>query len=163
MNPCPCGYFGDNSHECNCTTAAIQRYRSRISGPLLDRIDIHITVPSVKFNELSSDTCGEKSELIRDRVNRARKVQQDRFREAKSIFCNAHMQSKDIRNFCPIDEKAKSLLDMAISKQGLSARAYDRIIKVARTIADLEEADAIDAIHIAEAIHYRSLDRNLWL
>ncbi|RKX30088.1 MAG: magnesium chelatase [Candidatus Zixiibacteriota bacterium] len=163
MNPCPCGYFGDNSHECNCTSAAIQRYMSRISGPLLDRIDIHITVPSVKFKELSSDSCGEKSEVIRSRVNAARKRQQERFKGEKKIFCNAHMQSKDIRDYCIIDEKSKSLLNLAITKQGLSARAYDRILKVSRTIADLEEAENIETTHIAEAIHYRSLDRNLWL
>ncbi|PKK84103.1 MAG: magnesium chelatase [candidate division Zixibacteria bacterium HGW-Zixibacteria-1] len=163
MNPCPCGYFGDNSHECNCTSAAIQRYMSRISGPLLDRIDIHITVPSVKFKELSSDACGEKSIVIRERVNAARKRQQERFRNEKKIFCNAHMQSKDIRNFCKIDEKSKSLLNLAITKQGLSARAYDRILKVSRTIADLENNENIETTHIAEAIHYRSLDRNLWL
>jgi len=163
MNPCPCGYFGDNSHECNCTSAAIQRYMSRISGPLLDRIDIHITVPSVKFKELSSDSCGEKSEVIRSRVNAARKRQQERFKGEKKIFCNAHMKSKDIRDYCIIDEKSKSLLNLAITKQGLSARAYDRILKVSRTIADLEEAENIETTHIAEAIHYRSLDRNLWL
>ncbi|MCX6827932.1 MAG: YifB family Mg chelatase-like AAA ATPase [candidate division Zixibacteria bacterium] len=163
MNPCPCGYFGDNNHECNCTTGSIQKYMSRISGPLLDRIDIHITVPSVKFKELSSEACGEKSEVIRARVNRARRSQLERFKGEKIIFCNAHMQSKDIRNYCPIDEKSKSLLNLAITKQGLSARAYDRILKVARTIADLENADHIDPTHIAEAIHYRSLDRNLWL
>jgi magnesium chelatase family protein len=163
MNPCPCGYFGDNNHECNCTTGSIQKYMSRISGPLLDRIDIHITVPSVKFKELSSESCGEKSEVIRGRVNDARRRQLERFKGEKRIFCNAHMQSKDIRNYCPIDEKSKSLLNLAITKQGLSARAYDRILKVARTIADLENADHIEPTHIAEAIHYRSLDRNLWL
>jgi magnesium chelatase family protein len=163
MNPCPCGYFGDSSHECNCTTANIQRYMSRISGPLMDRIDIHITVPSVKFKELSSETCGEKSEVIRARVNAARKVQLERFKNEKRIYCNAHMQSKDIRNYCMIDEKSKSLLNLAITRQGLSARAYDRILKVARTIADLEKASDIEPSHIAEAIHYRSLDRNLWL
>ncbi len=163
MNPCPCGYFGDNSHECNCTSATIQRYMSRISGPLLDRIDIHISVPSVKFKELSSDACGEKSEIVRGRVNAARRRQLARFKNEKKIFCNAHMQSKDIRDYCKVDEKSKSLLSLAINRQGLSARAYDRILKVARTIADMESTDDIDTAHIAEAIHYRSLDRNLWL
>jgi magnesium chelatase family protein len=163
MNPCPCGYFGDNSHECNCTSATIQRYMSRISGPLLDRIDIHINVPSVKFKELSSDACGEESEIIRQRVNTARRLQLARFKKEKKIFANAHMQSRDIREYCRIDEKSKSLLSLAINRQGLSARAYDRILKVSRTIADLENADNIDQAHIAEAIHYRSLDRNLWL
>ena len=162
MNPCPCGYFGDNNHECNCTTGIIQRYMSRISGPLLDRIDIHITVPSVKFKELTSDTSGVKSEVVRRNINLARDVQLKRFESEPKIYCNSHMQSKDIRRYCPIDEKSNSLLGMAIKKQGLSARAYDRILKVARTIADLEKLDQIETPHIAEAIHYRSLDRNLW-
>jgi len=162
MNPCPCGYFGDNSHECNCTTAIIQRYMSRISGPLLDRIDIHITVPAVKFKELSSDTSGRSSDEIRKKVNCAREIQQKRFASEPKIFCNAHMQSKEIREYCPIDEKSNALLGLAICKQGLSARAYDRILKVSRTIADMEESERIEMTHIAEAIHYRSLDRNLW-
>ncbi len=162
MNPCPCGYFGDNNHECNCTTGVIQRYMSRISGPLLDRIDIHITVPSVKFKELSSNASGVKSEVLRDNINLARDVQLKRFESEPKIYCNSHMQSKDIRKYCSIDEKSNSLLGMAIKKQGLSARAYDRILKVARTIADLEKLDQIETPHIAEAIHYRSLDRNLW-
>ncbi len=163
MNPCPCGYFGDNNHECTCSTSSIQRYMSRISGPLMDRIDIHITVPSVKFKELASDYSGEKSEDIRRRINQARNRQLERFHGEKRIFCNAHMRSKDIRRYCPIDEKSKSLLQMAITRQGLSARAYDRILKVSRTIADLEGSDQIETTHIAEAIHYRSLDRSLWL
>ncbi len=163
MNPCPCGYFGDNNHECTCTMGAIQRYMSRISGPLLDRIDIHINVPSVKFEELSSSASGEKSEIIRQRVNLARQRQLERFKNEKKIFCNAHMMSRDIRAYCAIDEKSKSLLSLAIQAQGLSARAYDRILKVARTIADLEGVEIIDSCHVAEAIHYRSLDRNLWL
>jgi magnesium chelatase family protein len=162
MNPCPCGYFGDNNHECNCTTSIIQRYMSRISGPLLDRIDIHITVPSVKFKELSSDLSGEHSEIIRKRVNLVRKSQLNRFEGENKIFCNAHMRSKDIRRYCDIDEKSKSLLNMAITRQGLSARAFDRILKVSRTIADIEGCENIETAHIAEAIHYRSLDRNLW-
>ncbi len=163
MNPCPCGYYGDNNHECTCTTATIQRYMSRISGPLLDRIDIHITVPSVKFEELSSIACGDKSESIRTRVNAARKRQLERFKNRKRMYCNADMESKDIREFCPINEKSRTLLSLAIERQGLSARAYDRILKVAKTMADLEEADSIETSHIAEAVHYRSLDRSLWL
>lgn len=163
MNPCPCGYYGDLMHECTCSTSEIQRYMSRISGPLMDRIDIHITVPSVKFKELSSETCGEKSAIIRQRVNEARRRQIERFKNEKSIFCNAHMESRDIRKYCRIDDKSQSLLALAISKQGLSARAYDRILKVARTIADLADSTAIEMGHIAEAIHYRTLDRKLWL
>lgn len=163
MNPCPCGYHGDSSHECNCTPTQIQKYMSRLSGPLMDRIDIHIEVPAVNFKELSSDTCGEKSEIIRERVNTARRVQLERYKEMKAVYCNAHMEAKTIREICRIDDKAKSLLKMAITKQGLSARAYDRILKVARTIADLDASDNIDTPHIAEAIGYRSLDRNLWL
>jgi magnesium chelatase family protein len=163
MNPCPCGYFGDPSHECNCSSGEIQRYMSKISGPLMDRIDIHITVPSVKFKELSSESRGEKSKLIKERVNAARRRQITRFAHEPSIFCNAHMEPRDIRNYCKIDDASQSLLSMAITKQGLSARAYDRILKVARTIADLADCDDIEVGHIAEAIHYRTLDRHLWL
>ena len=129
----------------------------------MDRIDIHITVPSVKFKELSSDARGEKSRTIAQRVNEARKIQLERFKDEPSIFCNAHMESRDIRTYCTIDEKSQSLLSLAISKQGLSARAYDRILKLARTIADLSDSEKIEMGHVAEAIHYRSLDRKLWL
>ena len=163
MNPCPCGYHGDPGHDCNCSTGEIQRYMSRISGPLMDRIDIHITVPSVKFKELSSDAQGEKSEVLRKRINLARQRQLIRFADEKEIFCNAHMESRDIQRYCKIDEKSQSLLEAAICKQGLSARAYDRILKVARTIADLEGSEGIELGHIAEGIHYRSLDRRLWM
>jgi magnesium chelatase family protein len=163
MNPCPCGYYGDPAHECNCSTSEIQRYMSRISGPLMDRIDIHITVPSVKFKELSSDMCGERSAVIRERVNRARQSQLERFASESKMFCNAYMESRDIRKYCRIDDQSQSLLAAAISKQGLSARAYDRILKVARTIADLAVTPKIELGHIAEAIHYRTLDRKLWL
>jgi magnesium chelatase family protein len=163
MNPCPCGYHGDPTHECNCSSAEIQRYMSRISGPLMDRIDIHITVPSVKFKDLSGETKGENSESIRVRVNAARQRQLHRFKDEKGIFSNAQMESRDIRRFCVIDEKSQALLGLAIKKQGLSARAYDRILKVSRTIADLEGSDTIEMGHVAEAVHYRSLDRHLWL
>ncbi|MCM2271549.1 MAG: YifB family Mg chelatase-like AAA ATPase [candidate division Zixibacteria bacterium] len=163
MNPCPCGYFGDPAHECQCSAGDIQRYMSKVSGPLLDRIDIHITVPSVKFKELSSETRGESSEIIRKRVNMARQMQIERFKDEKNIYCNAHMEPCDIRRVCKIDDKSQSLLALAITKQGLSARAYDRILKVARTIADLAGSADIEMGHIAEAIHYRTLDRSLWL
>lgn len=163
MNPCPCGYHGDPTHDCNCTASEIQRYMSRISGPLLDRIDIHISVPSVKFKELSSDTRGERSEKIRARVNSARERQLARFKKEESIYANAQMESRDIRSYCKLDEKSQSLLGLAIKQQGLSARAYDRILKVSRTIADLDDSDDIQMGHVAEAIHYRTLDRHLWL
>lgn len=163
MNPCPCGYYGDPNHDCNCSSGEIQRYMSRISGPLMDRIDIHISVPSVKFKELSSETSGEKSVDIRKRVNLARHRQHERFEKEKQIFCNAHMESSDIRKYCKIDDKSQSLLSLAITKQGLSARAYDRILKVSRTIADLDNEDKIKIGHVAEAVHYRTLDRKLWL
>lgn len=163
MNPCPCGYLGDLNHACNCSPPNIQRYMSRISGPLLDRIDIHLEVPAVDFNDLSGQPTGDSSATIRDRVNAARQTQLHRFRNRERLFCNAHMASRDIRTFCRIDGKGEELLRMAITKLGLSARAYDRILKVARTIADLESDVDIQATHIGEAIQYRSLDRNLWL
>jgi magnesium chelatase family protein len=163
MNPCPCGYYGDITHECSCTPVQMQKYHSRISGPLLDRIDIHIEVPAVKYKELSDTTLAEKSELIRERVNAARQHQHERFAGHKHIHCNAHMESKDIRDFCPLDEKSHDLLRTAIGRLGLSARAYDRIIKVARTIADIDGIANIQSAHIGEAIQYRSLDRNLWM
>jgi len=163
LNPCPCGYYGDPNHECNCTSSEIQRYMAKISGPLMDRIDIHITVPSVKFKELSSKTRGEPSEAIRERVNQARQVQLERFKDEPEMFCNAHMDPRDISRYCRIDDKSQSLLATAISQQGLSARAYDRILKVARTIADLAGSDHIELGHVAEAVHYRTLDRRLWL
>jgi len=163
MNPCPCGYFGDSGHECSCTPMVIQKYLSRISGPLFDRIDIHIEVPTVKFKELSGKPTGEPSEVIRQRVNKARQTQLERFRGESGMFCNAHMESKEIRKYCQIDSASQDLLKVAITKLGLSARAYDRILKVSRTIADLEASAEILPQHISEAIQYRSLDRNLWL
>ena len=136
---------------------------TRISGPLLDRIDIHIEVPAVKFKELTSKHQGEPSAAIRERVNLARGRQLERLKDEKRMFCNAHMESQDIRRYCIIDQESTDLLRRAISKLGLSARAYDRIIKVSRTIADLEGYADIAPQHVAEAIQYRSLDRNLWL
>jgi magnesium chelatase family protein len=159
MNPCPCGYSTDPNHECSCTPQQIQKYLSRISGPLLDRIDIHIEVPTVKYSDLTSDLVGENSEIIRQRVKEARDIQLTRFMEKQDIFCNARMESKDIRLYCKIDEQGEELLKMAITKLGLSARAYDRILKVSRTIADLEKSQNIKPEYISEAIQYRSLDR----
>jgi magnesium chelatase family protein len=159
MNPCPCGYYSDPAHECTCGIPQIQRYRSRISGPLLDRIDIHIEVPPVKYQELTGSGRGESSEEIRERVKSARLIQLDRLKDHPGVFCNAHMDTKLIRSFCKIDSQGDALLDRAITKLGLSARAYDRILKVARTIADLEGCASIQLAHISEAIQYRGLDR----
>ncbi|MBD3168501.1 MAG: YifB family Mg chelatase-like AAA ATPase [candidate division Zixibacteria bacterium] len=162
MNPCPCGYFGDDQHECSCATGSIQKYRARVSGPLLDRIDIQIEVPAVKFKELAKEPAGDSSSLIRERVNKARQMQYERFKERDDIFCNAHMSSRDLHRYCPIDEHSRNLLKVAINRLGLSARAYDRILKVSRTVADLAGSENIQSEHVSEAIQYRSLDRNLW-
>jgi len=163
MNPCPCGYATDPSKNCNCTAPQIQKYLSRISGPLLDRIDIHIEVPAVNFKQLSSERAGEKSDTIRERVAAARKIQLDRFKFDKQVYSNSDMNSKSLKKYCVVDEDCMKLLKNAIEKLGLSARAYDRIIKVARTIADLAGSEKIVPAYIAEGIQYRSLDRNLWM
>ncbi len=160
MNPCPCGFFSDPQRECTCMLPQIQRYRARVSGPLLDRIDIQVEVPSVKYRELADGAGGEPSQSIRTRVNRARGQQLERFSQRR-IFCNAQMSSRDIRNVCRPDSAGERLLEAALERLGLSARAYTRILKVARTIADLEEAAEIEAAHVSEAIQYRSLDRSL--
>ncbi len=160
MNPCPCGYLTDPNHECTCTVPQIQRYRARISGPLLDRIDIHVEVPAVPYKELAGQPTGESSAQIRERVMRAREIQLQRFKNRKDIFCNAHMGTLDIRQFCPIDDASQELMRLAITRLGLSARAYDRILKVARTVADLENSEKILPPHVSEAIQYRSLDRD---
>ncbi|OGU98740.1 MAG: magnesium chelatase [Ignavibacteria bacterium RIFOXYB2_FULL_36_7] len=162
MNPCPCGYFTDPNKECTCSPPLIQRYMAKISGPLLDRIDIHIEVPAVKYKELSSDTKSENSVSIRERVITARKVQLNRLAGMKNIYCNGDMTTKEIRQFCSLDSSGAELLKMAMTKLGLSARAYDRILKVSRTIADLEHSNNILPQHLSEAIQYRSLDRELW-
>jgi magnesium chelatase family protein len=159
MNPCPCGFASDPIKECTCTPLQIQRYLARISGPLLDRIDIHLEVPPLKYREITTDDAGESSADIRTRVRRARAVQQDRFRRARGVYCNAHMTSRHIRRFCELEGEAAELLERALERLSLSARAYDRILKVARTIADLAAADHIGPEHVAEAIQYRSLDR----
>ncbi len=162
MNPCPCGYYTDPAKECTCTLPQIQKYMARISGPLLDRIDIHIEVPAVKYKELSTDIKSESSAKIRERVIAARKIQLKRFNNLKQIYNNGDMGSKEVRQFCKLDSAGSELLKMAMTKLGLSARAYDRILKVSRTIADLDNSENILSQHISEAIQYRSLDRELW-
>ena len=163
MNPCPCGYFGDPTHECRCAAPMIQRYRNRISGPLLDRIDIHVEVPAVRYQELAAPAHGENSAAIRERVMRARRVQQERFKGNSRVHCNATMRSKEIHKYCTLGADAQETLKRAIIDLNFSARAYDRILKVARTIADLAGAEDIATDHVAEAIQYRSLDRQYWV
>jgi len=163
MNPCPCGYFNDKSRECHCTPPLIQRYVAKVSGPLLDRIDIHIEVPAVQYRELRGGAASESSALIRGRVLKARALQRERFVSAKEkIYSNAQMGTRQIRAFCELGADAEKLLERAMQQQGLTARAHDRILKVARTIADLEGAASITVPHIAEAIQYRTLDRSYW-
>ena len=163
MNPCPCGYYNDATRECHCTPPIIQRYVSKISGPLLDRIDIHIDVPAVKYKELRSGAAPEDSARIRARVIVARERQLARFRAtSEPIYCNAQMSPRQIRAYCELSAECERLLERAMAQQGLSARAHDRILKVARTIADLEGAEHLDTRHIAEAIQYRTLDRTYW-
>ncbi len=158
MNPCPCGYFSDPKHECRCTSHQIHRYRSKISGPLLDRIDIHVEVPAVPYNALKGVGKSEPSACIRDRVAAARRIQAGRFSRTK-IYCNAQMSSRQIKRYCNIDEASHRLLEIAIDKLGLSARAHNRILKIARTIADLEARPELSEHYIAEAVQYRNLDR----
>ena len=160
MNPCPCGFLGDPKRECICPMPQIQKYRTRVSGPLLDRIDIQVEVPAVKYDELRSNEKGEPSTRVRERVKESRTRQGERFRESE-IFCNAQMTTREIHKHCDTDVAADQLLEAAMTKLALSARAYTRILKVARTIADLEEEQVIGSSHIAEAIQYRSLDRPL--
>jgi magnesium chelatase family protein len=160
MNPCPCGHFTDPQRVCRCTAQQIRGYRSKISGPLLDRIDIHIEVPAVRYKELSAQSTGESSEIIMKRVNRARDKQKKRFKTIGTNN-NANMTNKEIKHFCALDDDSHRLIEMAIDKLGLSARAYTRILKVARTIADLEAERNIQAHHISEAIQYRNLDRKM--
>jgi magnesium chelatase family protein len=156
MNPCRCGFFGDATRECRCTPAQIQQYLGKISGPLLDRIDIHVEVPEVPYTELRGEQAGESSAAIRARVERARTLQQARGQN------NAHMPSNQIRRLAALDAAGERTLEMAVRRMGLSARAHDRVLKVARTIADLGDSPSVSAKHVAEAVQYRSLDRNYW-
>ncbi len=162
MNPCPCGYYNHPEKQCVCGPGMVQKYLNRISGPLMDRIDIHIEVTPVPFKELSGIKQSEKSEVVRQRVISARKIQEHRFQGLKGIYYNAQMSSKQQKTFCKIDDSCQLLLKNAMEKTGLSARAYDRILKVARTISDLDNSTEIKTEHIAEAINYRSLDKDSW-
>jgi magnesium chelatase family protein len=159
MNPCPCGYCGDPQHNCVCGALGVARYLARVSGPLLDRIDIHLEVPAVKYRALADQSAGEPSEAVRERVDRARAVQRDRFANRAGVYANAHMAPRDIRAFCRVSDGADALLRTAITRLALSARAYHRILKIARTLADLEGAADLQPKHVSEAIQYRSLDR----
>lgn len=161
MNPCPCGFFGDYLKQCTCTPYQIKKYLQRISGPLLDRIDIHIEIPRLAYDKMETNLPGESSLEIRKRVVRAREIQRERFKKEKN-YCNAQMKTRQIKKYCLIPEDAKSLLRQAMNQMGLSARAHDRILKLARTIADLDEREKILSADVAEAIQYRSLDRKLW-
>jgi magnesium chelatase family protein len=162
MNPCPCGFFNHPEKECVCIPGTVQKYLNRISGPLLDRIDLHVEVTPVSFSELTSERVSEKSESIRERVIKARMIQQERYKENNEVHCNAQISSKMLKELCVISTAGQTLLKTAMERLGLSARAYDRILKVSRTIADLAASPDIKVEHLAEAIQYRSLDRENW-
>ena len=162
MNPCPCGYYNHPEQECSCAPGMVQKYLNRISGPLLDRIDLHVEVTPVPFRELSSATNSEKSSVIRERVVLARDIQDNRYQGHDNIHCNAQMNTKLLKQHCQITSEGQTILRTAMEKLGLSARAYDRILKVSRTIADLDNSEKIETHHLAEAIQFRSLDRENW-
>lgn len=161
MNPCPCGYFNHPHKSCTCSQNAISRYLAKVSGPLLDRLDLHIEVPPVSYDNISSQSRAESSETIKERVNSARSIQNDRYK-GFDMTCNAKLAPEFLRKFCVLTDAAQNLLKLAFDKMGLSARAYDRILKVSRTIADLEQSEKIHSCHVSEAIHYRSLDKKYW-
>lgn len=161
MNPCQCGYYGSQEKNCSCKPEQVKKYRNRVSGPLLDRIDIHVEVNSISYNQLEQNKKIETSQEIRNRVNQARKIQLDRYQKYR-IFSNSELTPPLIEKFCQLNSKSKHILEKAFNKLGLSARAYNRILKVARTIADLEASEEIQEKHLAEAIQYRSLDRKYW-
>ncbi|MCK5845234.1 MAG: ATP-binding protein, partial [Victivallales bacterium] len=162
MNPCPCGHHGGGQRECRCTSHQIQRYRSKISGPLLDRIDIHVELAALDENELMGAPTGEQSSDIRARVLAARKIQSERFTDLNGIYCNAQMESAQLTKYCPLDRQCLSHLKHSINELKLSARAYDKILRLARTIADLAGSPNITSEYIYEAVQYRSLDKRLW-
>jgi len=161
-HPCPCGWFGDLKRECRCSPNNVQKYRQRISGPLLDRIDIHVEVPAVQYADIAGVHPGEPSESIRSRVQTARAIQSERFGKSK-VTCNSRMTTRHLKSHCQLDEAGQDLIRMAMTELNFSARAYDRILKVARTIADLDNSPSILPDHVSEAIQYRTLDRNLWV
>jgi len=158
MNPCPCGYYGSTTNQCKCSPASIHKYLSKISGPLMDRIDLHIEVDAINYEELTQYELEEPSERIKERVNKARAIQLDRFKESK-VYSNAKMSEKDFKEYCKLDKACTDLLETAFKKFNLSARAYNRILKVARTIADLDGKESIERAHLMEAIQYRTLDK----
>ena len=162
MNPCPCGYYNHPDKECMCAPGVVQKYLNKISGPLLDRIDLHVEVTPLPVADLSSKADGEKSDSIRKRVIAARNIQIERFKDLEGTYSNAQMSSKKLREVCQIDKASQVLLNKSMERLGLSARAYDRILKVSRTIADLAASEDIQVEHLAEAIQYRSLDRDSW-
>ncbi|MBN1291724.1 MAG: YifB family Mg chelatase-like AAA ATPase [Candidatus Latescibacteria bacterium] len=164
MNPCPCGYMTDPRHECTCSPFKIQRYMAKVSGPILDRIDIHVDVPAVSYRDLTDDSDqNETSETIRNRINTAREIQKNRYKRFKSIHANAHLEPRSIKQYCRIDDEGELILRRSIDTFGFSARAYHRILKVSRTIADLDGQESILARHVSEAVQYRTLDRNMWI
>ena len=163
MNPCPCGYFGDLKRECRCGPVQVQRYRQRVSGPLLDRIDLHIEVPAVEYRDVASERIEETSAAIRERIVRARQRQQERFRSDANVNCNARMATRQLKQHCKLTQDSQDLIRVAMNELNLSARAYDRILKVSRTIADLDGKAEISPEHVSEAIQYRTLDRTLWV
>ena len=163
MNPCLCGHFSDPARECTCQPQQIQKYMAKISGPLLDRIDLHIEVPAVEYRDISSTRAEEDSAAIRDRVGRARERQQARFRSDKKVNCNARMGPRQIQQHCKLSAESQELIHVAMTQLNLSARAYDRILKVSRTIADLQPNNEITTEHVSEAIQYRTFDRTLWV
>lgn len=162
MNPCPCGYYNHPTRRCDCTPGQVQRYKNKISGPLLDRLDMHVEVVPVSLDELTKAPAGESSAQIRERVEKARAIQAERFKDCKGVHCNAQMTDAQIQTYATPDAAGENLLRLAIRKHDLSARAYSRILKVARTIADLEGSEKVQSQHIAEAIGYRNLDRGDW-
>jgi magnesium chelatase family protein len=161
MNPCPCGYFGHPTHNCSCSSQTVRKYLNKVSGPLLDRMDLHIEVQPVDFDSLNSEHKEEPSYVIKERVNKARLLQQKRY-EGTGITCNARLTPAMLKEYCKLDQEASDLLKNFFEKFGMSARAYDRILKVARTIADLDNKEVIEMLHIAQAIQFRSLDRKYW-